>query len=426
MLGQEHENDLGVRGAVSGGGGGGAAGTAADPAGPDELVARLAAALSVVEESELAIEVYRTEGIGRGRVGPWEWLEDYRIDGAPVVEVLADIRRRLRDLHGGGEFRLVIRDPNKPGGYLLNAGLKVKRQPETSRKEQRQDDGNGMLLAMIERMDARAAAAEERFLQALEKIAKPAEQVRTLDEDIERLTRLQTAFGGGKGDIFDAVEKVEKLKQVLGGGGDSDPWAKLAGEVVPDLIGLARDVLDGGGEVDEEDEEPEGDDGEDAQTKQLRKALAGFTGKIHQAARMRMAPDAVAKLALQGVKNAQALVRFCRKENATALLLQAAPELVKFAGWVEQVRGEIVRAGSVASTAALPPGSAKTGAGNADGAVSDTERRGRSAGNAATHAGDGGGGKAPAGGAGTGGGAGAEPAGKGLRRGGGKGSRVRS
>jgi len=375
---------------------------------PEDPIEALRRALEELGGEPAVLEVWRVESVGRG-AGPQEWLEDFPFDYGSVNEGLSVMRARLRDKHRGGQFKLVVRDDG--GGYRINKTIRVERQPEAVQQAPAVQPLAG-LAELFARMDANAQAAAERVERILAAMVEKKTGADDFDTQLERMTKMQALFGQGKkDDLFDAIEKVEKLKEVFGAGEDGG-WPALAREVAPEIFGLIRDLRDGG-DADGDDEEEEPDDAESERREAIKKALGGFTAHMVKAARMKVAPDVAAGFALRAVKKPEGLVKFCQKENATGLLCEVAPELVPFAGWVERVRGEIVKAGSRRLTA--PPVEKPAGASNANDAGLDTERAGGRAGDAAKNAGHRRAVKATANGTAAGGESGAAGAGKKLR-----------
>lgn len=413
----------GFDGGIAGAAGGGLLVDVADQ------VAAIERALAPLADLAVAIEIHREAASGRGARGGWEWLEDYELEGEPITEVLAAIRRRLRDVHGGGAFRLVVRNPAKPGQLLLNQGLRIKRTDIPQLQQKQEENGLAALLVKLDENAARRAEeSERRFAALVEKLAQPAGQVGGLEQQLDLLVKVKAAFGAPDTKASDPLEMLDRVLSIrdkvtaITGDGASDPWAKLAGEYAPEVLGLLRDMV-AGGEEEEGEEAPEEGEQENA----LAQRLAGFTGQMVKAARMNVDPATAASVALRAVKKPAALVRFCAKPDAAGLLCEAAPELVRFAGWVERVRVEVVKQGRAAlpKPAATPMAAAEEKPGGDD-AGKDAKRAGRNAGDAAPDAGTGGTGKAAGNRARASGKADGKPAAKGLPRRGGSASRVRA
>lgn len=406
---------------------GGAAGAGV----PGELADQLAAierALAPLADLSLDIEIHREAASGRGARGGWEWLEDYPLDGEPIVDALAAIRRRLRDVHGGGAFRLIVRDPAKPGQWLLNQGLRIKRTDVQPTQPRQDESGLAALLVKLDENAARRAEeSERRFAALVERLAQPAAQAGGLEQQLDLLVKVKAAFGSPDAKASDPLEMLDRVLSIrdkvtaITGDGASDPWAKLAGDYAPEVLGLLRDMVAGGEE--DEGEEPETEQPES----ELANRLESFTGQMLKAARMNVDPATAARVALGAVKRPAALVRFCAKPNAAGLLCEASPELVRFAGWVERVRVEVVKQGRKAlPKPAAAPVAAEEGKPGGDEAGKDAKRAGRDAGNAAADAGTGGAGKAARNRARPGGKADGQPSTEGLPRRGRGATRVRS
>lgn len=383
-----------------------------DPAGEVvDQVGQLSQALAQFAADDLiAVELWRVEGTGRGVNGSLDYLETREFDmaaGAGIGAVVRELFDYLRDQHEGGRFRLIVRD-NATGRMLMNQPANIRRTL-TARapvKPEEKPDAVAQLLAGMAEQQRRADERLERVLAELK--PKPG----GIDDDLNRLVKLKEVLGasaapvavqqgGALGTLTELLALKEGLDKLAGGGGKDD-WMS---EAVPEALSILRDMMTQGKTSeadDEEDEQPEGD-------AKLREKLAGFAGKIEQAARGGMAPEQAAKVALSVVPKPAVLVRMARDGSLVPLLCEVHPPLLRHVSWLERVRVEIVKAGQ-------PKITAPKGADGADDSRADPGRRGGRASDARQDANAGGSQQAAATGATGSGGAGEGDPAVGKRR----------
>lgn len=383
-----------------------------------DQVERLSQALAqFATGDQIEVELYRVIGTGRGVNGEHEFIESLQwdtADGRGIGAVIRDVLNHLRDAHGGGRFRLQIRD-DQTGQLRMNQAATVIQKLGARQAPPATEKPDGLALLLAQQAEDRKAA-DARFEKLLATIAAGnAKPEASEDEMLDRMAKYKTLFGGNdKGtDLLDALDKVMGIRERfdnLGAKEKPDQWAELIRDFGPDLLAAMR----GGGEA-----EDAGTDADEA----VRNKLASFAGMMVKAAEQKVAPAAAAQFALARASNKGALVKFCQNPEATSLLCQAAPELVRYVVWVEQVRAEVVKT----VTAKLPaPVAKEEGKPRADDAGDNSGRAGGRGGNPEKNAAASRGGKAPANAARGGTKAGKRPAAKGLPKRGGKAARVRT
>lgn len=304
-------------------------------AAPEDQVERLTQAMAQFAQGDVVeIELYRVIGSGRGANGEHEFLESMpwdTADGRGIGEVIREVQNHLRDQHGGGRFRLQVRD-DKTGQLRMNQAASVVRRatPPVSAAPE------NSMTTLLTQLAADRRADAERLERLLSGLQPPA-----VSEDalLDRMVRYKTLFGGNdKGtDLLDALDKVMGIRERFDnfGAPPTDPWAELLRDFGPDLMAAMRGD---GGAVDVA-ELPPADDA-------IRQQVSGFAVMLLRGAEGKVTPEQAAQFALGKMQSKAALLRFCQNEKATGLLCEVEPKLTRHVVWLEKVRAAVMKAGT--------------------------------------------------------------------------------